>query len=278
MTSSNAPNIIVTGDNACGKTTFCHRMEHPSAAVRTNYGSVTRDHYSMSVEMDSTDCAGGAQSSFVLVDQRQLCSLQRMVFRRAVGLVVIVDATALYPLFLESCESPRSESRASTQSSWSHHRDSPARGSSEFFPPAGSVPWDVCLIQLVMSWKTVVQDEAELSNERGSKFKLPCIVIFSKMDQLVNEDEEFVTLFKGQCQTTCLGRDIQADMVAFVSLAKASSEEIVDLRYAVVLSVNKRLAAAASSPPNRRRQSIILTGAQPTQPDQRAKKPCCGSS
>jgi hypothetical protein len=276
MTSSNAPRIIVTGDYASGKTTFCNRMENPEAPVRTDYGSVTRDQYSISVEVPQHE-VGAASSSFVLVDQRQLCSLQRMIFRRAVGLVVIVDATTLYPMFLDGCETP-SESRASTQSSMSHRRDSAsARGSSQFFPPSGGVPWDSCLIQLVMMWKTVVQDESEMCNERGTKFRLPCAVIFSKVDLLATEDEEMLTAFKSHCRMTCLGKDIRADMVAFVNLRESTPEEIVDLRSGLTQTINKRLAIASlNSRP--RRQSVVLNEARQSPAEQKGKKPCCAQS
>lgn len=274
----------MAGDYASGKTTFCQRMERPEAEVRLENGAVNRDHYSMSVESptENTDDMerdeSSQSSSFVLVDQRQLCSLQRMVFRRAVGLIVMVDATTIFSLFTETRDTPMGETRSSTlSSSASPYSDSPSRtrGSSQYFAPAGGVSWETCLAQLVLMWKTVVQDEAELCNERGSKFKLPLAVIFTKMDVLAKEDEEAVTAFKYHCGMECRGKEIQADVFAFVSLVEASSEEMKNLRLALSTCVNRRLSVA---PTRQRRQSVAFNDPRAQeQPEKKRTKPCCGS-
>jgi GTPase SAR1 family protein len=281
MLSSNSPRIIVAGDYASGKTTFCQRMERP-AEVRLDSGSTTRDHYSMTVDspLDHGNASADEtpqSSSFVLVDQRQLCSLQRMVFRRAVGLIVMVDATTMFSLFTETRDAPMANTRTSTlSSSTSPFNDSPSRsrGSSQYFAPPGGVSWESCLAQLVLMWKVVVQDESELCNERGSSFKLPLAVIFTKMDLLANEDEEAVMAFKYHCGLECRGKEIQADVFAFVSLVEASSDEMKNLRLALSTCVNRRLSTV---PVRQRRQSVAFNDPHVQEPEKKRNKPCCGS-
>lgn len=142
-----------------------------------------------------------------------------------------------------------------------------------FFPPADGVSWQTCLVQLVSMWKTVVEDECELCNERGSTFSLPCIVVFSKLDVLDDKDEAAVTEFKSHCRMVCL-RDLNVDGVSFISLLRATSSQFVDVQTELQKTIEKRLETTICR--QARRQSVILSDTR-SHSNKERKFVCCGA-
>lgn len=114
--------VIVAGDASSGKTIFCRRMEQPTSDVDATWTRSTREQY----PLQSNCAAQDTVRSLTLIDQPRLCSLQRMVYRQAVGLIVVIDAAMLFEMFIETYQALQSSQSFSVACA-------SARGSSQFF-------------------------------------------------------------------------------------------------------------------------------------------------
>lgn len=330
--------VVVLGDPSTGKTTLCHRLEDPNkesgggvASWKGNqeyfyFDGVVSDAASgrkrspKADDGDDTDRRVQSTLSIQMVDQPGIdrFSLQPIIFRKAAGVVVLIDAPSLYKEYLVDCVSSDdsgshgSSSRnvtsqfpaTGTSTVESGSSASPTTTSSRFFLHQGSVKWDAYLKELIIMWKTIVNEESEFSRlpppsydgtgaaatagphrqERPSP--LPCIVLFTKADELPQKDPR-VDVFCAECKVACASNEVKADHAVFTNLRSGSPQEMVALQNVIATLVYKQIVmrprAGSSDARGRRQGSVFLnepsddseTRSNDATQDGKKKKRCC---
>lgn len=320
--------VVVLGDPLTGKSSLCHLLEDPTRLLRQEWPqNVEYFHFEANVDrplrMSSSSSQRDASDVTInrvriqLVDQSGVdrYSLQPIVFRKAVGVIITIDAPMLYREYMSD---NASRFHFSTQQTPCGSTVSLATNSAPFTPsssrymsqtPAAGAGWDLYLKELILMWRTIVTEESQFARENRSQgISLPCFVFFTKCDLLpVEEEEQSVTAFRSECRMVCLRPDLKIDFVHFVGLADAPSEVMFDAQKQIVSMVLDRVGQSKSAPlvllgirssQSKRQQPIVLGGNTAAQPvaaarqqgtsesgnggtpsgdtNKRKKRPCCG--
>lgn len=225
----NSHKVVVLGDGEVGKTTLCHRLEDPYVPIAQQWPA-NIEYFHFSAPTAATEAEDQDSVNIQLVDQpgADRFSLQPIVFRKAAGVVILVDAHTVYQEFVEEAVS-QSASPASASASSSH-----------FFHPSASVGWQTFLKESIVMWTTVVNEESQYCRDR-ERARLPCVVVFSKMDMLPSDDEATVAAFKSECRMRCLQPDIRADDVFFLDVVHADAVALQSLRTSIGTLVYEKI-------------------------------------